>query len=203
MFDTREWILDQLGTGEEGQAEFMPLRFDDQGEISTDVEELAGELVGFANAEGGVIFLGVDDSGVAHGIPPEELDAVERRLLTVATDNCDPPVRLVVRKALLPGDKESDRRILLAHVLCGLDVHRTSGGRYYTRGESTKRDLTRRELARLFQQRGRAYVFDKQPVFAAAVEDLNRNRLYADNRFMPTLRPKSLTDWVASVGLSA
>ena len=47
MFDTRERILDQLGAGEDGQAEFMLLRFDDQGGTSTDVEELAGELVGF------------------------------------------------------------------------------------------------------------------------------------------------------------
>ena len=177
MFDTRERILDQLGAGEDGHAEFMPLRFDGQGGTSTDVEELAGELVGFANAEGGVLFLGVDDSGVPHGIPPEKMDAVERRLLSVATDNCDPPVRLVVRKALLPRDEKGDRRILLVHVLSGLDVHRTSGGRYYTRVGSTKRDLTPSELARLFQQRGRAYVFDEQPVLAAAVKDLNRHRL--------------------------
>ena len=32
---------------------------------------------------------------------------------------------------------------------------------------------------------------------------LYTKRLYADNRFMPTLRPKSLTDRVAPVGLSA
>ena len=32
---------------------------------------------------------------------------------------------------------------------------------------------------------------------------IDTNHLYADNRFMPTLRPKSLTDRVASVGLSA
>ena len=187
MFDTRESILDQLGSGEDGQAEFMPLRFDDQGEFSIDAEELAGELVGFANAEGGVVFLGVDDSSVAHGIPPEKLDAVERRLLSVATDDCEPPVRLVVRKALLPGDEESDRRILLAHVLCGLDVHRTSGGRYYTRVGSAKQDLTPSELARLFQQRGRAYVFDEHPVLAAAVKDLNRHRLEAFFGRSPTI----------------
>ena len=32
---------------------------------------------------------------------------------------------------------------------------------------------------------------------------IDTNPVYADNRFMPTLRPKSLTDRVASVGLSA
>ena len=44
---------------------------------------------------------------------------------------------------------------------------------------SPKRDLTPPELVRLFQQRGREYVFDEQPVLAASVDALNRNRLEA------------------------
>ena len=154
---------------------------------SPDTEELAGELVAFANAEGDVVFLGVDDSGAARGIPPERLDSVEHWLLNVATHNCDPPIRPVVRKALLPDDEEGGDRILLAQVPRGLYVHRTSGGRYYTRVGSTKRDLTPPELARLFQQRGREYVFDEQPVLAAAVDDLNRNRLEAFFGRSPTI----------------
>ena len=43
------------------------------------------------------------------------------------------------------------------------------------------------ELARLFQQRGREYVFDEQPVLAAAMEDLNRNRLEAFFGRSPTI----------------
>ena len=69
----------------------------------------------------------------------------------------------------------------------GLYVHRTSGGRYYTRVGSTKRDLSLPELARLFQQRSREYVLDEQPVLAATVEDLNRNRLEAFFGRSPTI----------------
>ena len=187
MFDTPEQIRNQLRAGEDGRAEFEEVRFGDQGVMSPNTEELAGELVAFANAEGGVVFLGVDDSGAARGIPPERLDSVEHWLLDVATHNCNPPIRPVVRKALLPDDEEGDDRILLAEVPRGLYVHRTSGGRYYTRVGSTKRDLTPPELARLFQQRGREYVFDEQPVLAAAVEDLNRYQLEAFFGRSPTI----------------
>ena len=187
MFDTPEQIRNQLRAGEDGRAEFTEIRFGDRGVLSPDTEELAGELVAFANAEGGVVFLGVDDSGAVREIPPERLDSVEQWLLNVATHNCDPPVRPVVRKAILPGDAEGDARILLAEVPRGLYVHRTSGGRYYTRVGSTKRDLTPPELARLFQQRGREYVFDEQPVPAAAVDALNRNRLEAFFGRSPTI----------------
>ena len=88
---------------------------------------------------------------------------------------------------LLPGDGGDDERILLVVVPRGLYVHRTAGGRYYTRVGSTKRDFTPPELARLFQQRGREYVFDEQPVPAAAVDDLNRNRLEAFFGRSPTI----------------
>ena len=187
MFDTPEQIRNQLRAGEDGRAEFKEIRFGDRGVLSPDTEDLAGELVAFANTEGGVVFLGVDDSGAVHDLPLDRLDSVERWLLNVATRNCDPPVRPVVRKAILPGDAEGDARVLLAEVPRGLYVHRTSGGRYYTRAGSTRRDLTPPELARLFRQRGREYVFDEQPVPAAAVDGLNRNRLEAFFGRSPTI----------------
>ena len=60
-------------------------------------------------------------------------------------------------------------------------------GRYYMRIRSTKRDLTPPELVRLFQQRGREYVFDEQPVLAASVDALNRKRLEAFFGRSPTI----------------
>ena len=101
--------------------------------------------------------------------------------------DCDPPMRPIIRRALPPDDQEGDHRMLLVDVPHGLYVHGTSGGRYYTRVGSTKRDLSPMELARLFQQRGREYVFDEQPVLAAALEDLNRNRLEAFFGRSPTI----------------
>ena len=179
MFDTRDQILDQLRAGEDGRAEFKEVRFGDRGVLSPNTEDLADELAAFANAEAGVVFLSVDDSGAVTGIPLAKMNVVEHWLLNFATHNCDPPIRPLVRKAVLPGDGAKDERIVLVEVARGLYVHRTSGGRYYTRAGSTKRDLTPPELARLFQQRGREYVFDEQPVLAATVGDLNRNRLEA------------------------
>ena len=46
------------------------MRLGDRGVLSPDTEALAGELVAFANAAGGGIFLGVADSGAVAGIAP-------------------------------------------------------------------------------------------------------------------------------------
>ena len=187
MFNSAAQMLEQIRAGEDGRAEFKELRLNERRVTSPNTEDMAGELVAFANAEGGAVFLGVDDAGAVTGIPPDRLEVVEQWLLNVATHNCDPPIRPVVRKALLPSASGEDRRVLLAEVPRGLYVHRTSGGRYYVRIGSTKRDLTPAELARLFQQRGREYVFDEQPVLAATVGHLNRNRLEAFFGRSPTI----------------
>ena len=51
------------------------------------------------------------------------------------------------------------------------------------------------------------YLDNQWPALVRYCDDgrygIDTNPVYADNRFMPTLRPKSLTDRVASVGLSA
>jgi len=187
MFDTPEEAQRQLRAGEDGRAEFKALRLGQHGVRSPNAETLAGELAAFANADGGTVFLGVDDSGSVLGIPADRTDVVEQWLLDIATHNCDPPIRPLVRKLMLPDAARREQRILLAEIPRGLYVHRTSGGRYYIRVGSTKRDLTPPELARLFQQRGREYVFDEQPVLAATVNDLNQHRLEAFFGRSPTI----------------
>ncbi len=177
MFDTKDQILDQLRAGEDSRAEFKEVRFGGRGVISPNTEDLAGELVAFANAGGGALFLGVDDSGKVLGIPSDRVGATERWLVNVATNNCDPPIRPDVRKVCLAVPNGDEQPILVIRVPRGTFVHQTSGGRYYARVGSTKQRLTSPELARLFQDRGRGYVFDEQPVFAADVNELDWDRL--------------------------
>ena len=187
MFDTRDQILNQFRAGEDGRAEFKEVRFGDRGVLAPNTQELAGELVAFANAAGGVVFLGVDDSGAVRGIPLEQVDRVEHWLLNVATHNCDPPIRLVIRKALLPSTEGDEEHVFLgggaAWTVCTSHIERAllHSDRVHQTGSHAP------ELARLFQQRGREYVFDEQPVLAATVEDLNRNRLESFFGRSPTI----------------
>lgn len=177
MFDTLEAIREQLRAGEDALAEFKEVRLGERSVISPNSEELAGEIVAFANADGGAVFLGVDDAGIVRGIPDAALGIVETWVVNIATHNCDPPVRPVLRKIRLPEPGGSEAGILLIEVRKSLYVHRTTGGRYYVRVGSTKRDLTAQELPRLLQQRGRAFVFDEQPLVTAGEEDLDRKAL--------------------------
>ena len=179
MFDTVADIQRQLEVLEDARAEFKEVVLGDRGVRSPNTEEMAGEMVAFANAEGGVIFLGVDDDGVVRGIPPERAGDVEAWAINIASNNCDPPVRPIVRRERLLGPKGSECLVILVEVRRGLYVHGTSGGRHYIRVGSTKQLLRGALLARLFQDRGRAFVFDEQPVPGATGDDLDDERLQA------------------------
>lgn len=186
MFDTTDQILRQLRAGEDSRAEFKRVDLKGRRVVGPDRDNLAAGLVAFANAEGGTFFLGVDDSGAPTGIPRDKLDIVEQWVVNIATDLCNPPIRPVFRRAVVPG-AGGDVTIVLAEIRRGLYVHRTSRGRYHLRVGSTRRDLDPTELARLFQDRGREYVFDERMVYAATADELSRIRLEAHFGISPTI----------------
>ncbi len=173
MFETTEEIVEQLLAGEDSFAEFKELRFGDHGVISPNTDDFAGEVVAFANAEGGVLFLGVADDGVIKGIPEEHLRRVEEWVVNIATNNCAPPIRPIIRSRRLPDPSGELKPVLVVTIRKGLYVHQTTRGRWYVRVGSTKRDLTAQELPRLLQERGRMFVFDESPVLTARVDELD------------------------------
>jgi len=187
MFEAQDQILNQLRAGEDGVSEFKTLRFGRHGVVDPAAESMAGELVAFANAAGGTLFLGIGDDGVVEGVPKSRHEAVETWIANIAAQNCGPPIRPTIRRQALEDAAGNERTVLLVDVPRGLYVHRTVGGRYYLRIGSTKRDLHPPELARLFQERGRNYVFDEQPAHAASVADLDRHRLEARFGRSPTI----------------
>ena len=177
MFDTLDEIQRQLEVLEDARAEFKEVVLGNRGVRSPNTEDMAGEMVAFANAEGGVVFLGVDDGGVVQGVPADRAGDVETWVVNVASNNCDPPIRPILRRERLPGPTGAHRLVILVEVRRGLYVHGTSGGRHYIRVGSTKQLLRGAMLARLFQERGRAFVFDEQPVPDTTSDDLDRDRL--------------------------
>lgn len=179
MRETPEQILARIQTGEDGTTEFKEVRLNKRGVAAPKAEDVAAELVALANADGGLLLLGVDDAGNITGVPTIRAAQVQRWIADVARNNCDPPIRPEINSVRLPLPVEEGRPVVVVEVPRGIFVHQTSGGRYYTRVGPTKRRLAAEELARLFQERGRRFVFDEQIVFDAPVEALNWNRLEA------------------------
>ena len=179
MFDTTDQILNQLRAGEDGLAEFKTLRLGDRGALSPNTEDLAGELV--ARERRRRHHLSRRRRSRRRG-PASRRSASTRSSAGSSTS----PRTTASHRFDRFCARSSSRRPPARNDTCfwrtvppNLYVRRTSGGRYYLRVGSTKRALAPPQLARLFQRRGREYVFDEQPVLAASVDHPNRHRLEA------------------------
>ena len=183
MLNTIEAIERQIRAGEDARVEFKQVVLGSRGVKSPNTESIAREMVAFANSHGGTILFGVDDNGIVQGLPDNRIQDIESWIINVATQNCDPPIEPVPLKERLIRSDGSETTILLVEIPRGLYVHATSSGLHYVRVGSSKKLVTGPRLARLFQDRGRTFVFDEQPVLTATHHDLDQNKL--DRYFRP------------------
>ena len=158
-------LIEKIMLGEDSTIEFkreMPHR-----------DSMADEIAAFANTEGGMILIGIDDNKEIIGIELQKLDHIEKTVVEICNDSIEPTVRIYTEK--LPID---EKRILKIEIPKGLFVHKTSNG-YFIRQGSSKREMTTDQLARLLQSRSQAGIvkFDEQLVQYTQRETL-RESLY-------------------------
>ena len=147
----------QLARGESLHTEFKawPIMPDD----------LAAAIVAFANTDGGRIFLGVDDLGVAVG-GIGDLDRATQFVDNVAFNNCSPPVTVLQETVETAGGT-----VLAVNVPKGDDrPYRTNRGVHYIRTSSGRRHASRGELLRLFQA-SESLFYDETPIRRSTPSD--------------------------------
>ena len=186
MADFRNPIATWLRAGEDSRTDFRDLRFGNGGVESPSANDLAAAMVAFANSEGGTLCLGLADDGEVRGIPRDNLDLVDQWVVNIASELCNPPIYPLVERVLVEvGEREE--ALILVRVAQGIYVHQTIRGRYPLRVGSSMRDLTPTELARLFRERGREYVFDEGIVPDATANDLSHRKLEAHFGIAPSI----------------
>lgn len=162
---TRTELLEMIHNGENSGVEFK-----------RDViqnHDLARELVAFANLQGGVVLLGVEDDGSVSGITRDNL---EEWVMTACRDK--------VRPGLIPfyevvKDVEPGKDVAVVRVSRGFDVQtlwHNNKNAYYIRVGTQSREPSPEELSRLFQQRG-TFRAELRPVSGAVLADLDLRRL--------------------------
>ncbi|MCP4397526.1 MAG: transcriptional regulator [bacterium] len=135
-------------------------------------ESLAKEIVAFANASGGVILLGVEDTKEISGLDREK--NYEEWCMNIARNNINPPIQLSYSRLDLDG-----KTIGVLEVPKGADKpYQTSDAKFLIRVGSTNRMATVNELMRLFQQSG-VFHFDSTPIEGTSARQLNFQKISA------------------------
>ena len=154
----KEELKELIEKGEDSFAEFK--------EEKVHPDDLAAEMVAFANTEGGRILLGISDKKQIKGIsdPDKEMLRVEN----ISNNNCEPSLPVSTEKL-----KINNKIILCIYIPKGPErPYRTNRGVYYIRKSSGKRQATREELFRLYQATSSIH-YDELSVPATSIDELD------------------------------
>jgi len=136
-------------------------------------EKIAGEIVAFANSDGGVLYIGVDDDGSVFGI--ENSEKVFQTITNICRDRCIPPIIPIIEQYSI-----NNKEILIINIAKNLNSqkpYRTASGRFYIRTGKDKKDATGRELVRIAQASGELH-YDESPVLQSDLNDFSLTDFY-------------------------
>ncbi len=159
-------IIEIIKQGENSAVEFK----------SADVkpDAMAKEMISFANMNGGVILIGVEDNGDISGISTEK--NWEEWTMNIVRNNINPPLDVDFEYVTI-----DEKTIAAISVSKGKSKpYQTLDGKYYIRIGSTNRIASIGELMRLFQESG-VFHHDLCSVERSKISDLNFTKL--DNYF--------------------
>ncbi len=171
-------ILERISLGEDSYTQFKT--------NITNAEKLAGELVAFSNAKGGILFIGVDDNGKITGISNKDIKKLNQLIGNVINSNIVPPIYPLVKIETI-----NDKKIILIEVLEGANKpYSTNKGLYLTKAGSDKRKISPQELRRLFAESKNLFA-DEEPIKESNITDLNTELFY---KFLEKDNPAILED---------
>jgi ATP-dependent DNA helicase RecG len=151
-----------LSTGENSAVEFKT------GDVRPG--SIAKEIIAFANTQGGIILIGVNDDGKPLGLARDK--NYEEWIMNIARNNVVPAIQVTFQAYFLEGTT-----IAAVTVPRGKDKpYQTLDAKYLVRVGSTNRVASQAELLRLFQAAG-SFHFDATPVQGTSIQNLNLSKI--------------------------
>ena len=153
--------FDEIALGEDSTRQFMI--------DVTNGDALAAELVAFANADGGTIFLGVADDGSTPGLSHDDVRRLNQLISNTASESVRSPIAVSTRNVAL----ESGRMLIVLTIPKGVDkpYFARDGVIWLKAGADKRRVNAKEELRRMFQSTAQFFA-EEQPT-KACVDDLD------------------------------
>ncbi|MCA9610184.1 MAG: putative DNA binding domain-containing protein [Myxococcales bacterium] len=155
----------RLRTGEDSRTEFKSARALPSG------DDVAKEVVAFANSGGGDILFGVSDAPAIEGVGDvKDAERLQRFIVQTCADSVTPPIRVTTRVI------EVGSELVVVAQVPGYLPNRPFRGRtkYFVRDGNVSREARPDELRRALVSGGFQY-FDEQPAQGAETTSLDTN----------------------------
>jgi ATP-dependent DNA helicase RecG len=154
-------IKNRIALGEDSKNQFK--------EKIHNAEQLAKEITAFANALGGIIYIGVSDNGEIKGIEQKNLRVIEGHIASASAEGVVPPINIQTENVEIEG-----KLLILVHVPEGVrKPYHTRQGEYLTKSGAVKRVLSPEELQRMSYKP--SVLFEEVAINDTSIEtDFNR-----------------------------
>lgn len=179
-------LAERLRLGEDSETELKSVAHDGFQLTTALQQNIAREIVAFANGGGGLLILGAEDGGQVTGTgTPKQADEVFRALTQVCQTRIQPALFCHTRKV------EQEGKILVVAEVPAWSPNRPyrTSGKFYLRDGTTVREATQEELVRMLQSQ--AVHLDEQPARGASRGDLDEGEI---QRFFQATYPGGVRD---------
>lgn len=135
-------------------------------------DSLADSIIGFTNADGGVIIIGVETDKAVSGV--EDWEAIVPRIRKITTTLISPPIRVEIKNLSCKNYKEESSNILLIEIPQSAEVHSNSKDEVFLRiGEENKK-LNHDQRLLLLDNKGNKS-FELQDATGSSLADIDED----------------------------
>jgi ATP-dependent DNA helicase RecG len=143
----------------------------DRKRVNISLNDLATHIVGFANADGGVLVIGQTNDKKFQGISLAGQDKINS-IMKVPIDLCVPPVLARTEEIPITNTNGEEDRLLFLHVDQSERIHTTTNDEvYYRKGDSTK--LLRGEARRALEYDKGNRQFENEEIPECTINELD------------------------------
>lgn len=157
-------LLELVQKGESSLVQFK--------EAINNINQLSQEFSALANTEGGIILIGVSDSGEIKGLSADQIHKLNQWISNAASQHIKPPISPLTEIVAI-----GNQNILVVKIPSGYSKpYYTNEGVAYVKMGADKRIAPPEEILRLFQSSGKIYA-DESPVPGSTLNDINETSL--------------------------
>ena len=131
---------------------------------------IATPIIAFANADGGLLAVGIEDNGIITGIDDYMKNINE--VLRASFDFCQPSIMIETETVECVDNKGRDNHILLIRIPQSGELHANHRDEVFLRVGDKSKKLTFDERLQLMYSKGARY-YENEPVYGSALDDID------------------------------
>lgn len=142
----------------------------DRKSAKIEAKAIAVSMIAFANADGGLLVVGIEDNGEITGI--DDFTKNINEILRAPLDFCQPSIMIETEVINCMDSHDKDNHLLLIRIPQSSELHANHRDEVFLRIGDKSKKLTFDERLQLMYAKGTRY-YENEPVYGSTIEDID------------------------------